>query len=137
MPRSWPSSASVRISETIAEQPEPIITPTSSSAVEPSPRRRRRGARETAPEQAEQQRRRGGRADRRAAGDAPLGKLQPRRAGEEHRAERADRGAAGDAEHVGVGERVARQQLHQRAGERERRAGAEAGEDARHADRAR
>ena len=29
MPRSWSSSARVRISETSAEQPEPIITPTS------------------------------------------------------------------------------------------------------------
>ena len=52
----------------------------------------------------------------------------------EHGAERADRGTAGDAEHVRVGERIARQQLHQRAGRRERGAGAEAGEHARHPD---
>jgi hypothetical protein len=42
--------------------------------------------------------------------------------------------AAGQAEHVRIGERIARQQLHQRARERQRGAGAEAGKHARNAD---
>ena len=51
----------------------------------------------------------------------------------EHEPERADRGAARHAEHVGVGERVAEQRLHQDAGQRQHDAGAECGERARQA----
>ena len=122
------------MSETIAEQPEPIITPTSSSAVELSSRAVEAGPARRRPSRAN---------SRTAARNAPAAappamrhsESEPRAAaGEKQRSERADRRAAGDAEHVRIGERVARQQLHQRAGERERGAGAEAGEHARHAD---
>jgi hypothetical protein len=120
MPRSCPSSASVRISETSAEQPEPIITPTRRSAAAPSP------PDDVAVLARRRQSRPNSNADAAAAptaappGDAPLRQLHPGRGGDEHRAERAHRRAAGDAEDVRVGERVSGEQLHERA--RRRRA---------------
>ena len=49
----------------------------------------------------------------------------------EHHGERADRGATGDPEHIGIGQRIAQQGLHQHAREREHDAGAESRERAR------
>ena len=42
-------------------------------------------------------------------------------------------GAAGDAEHVGIGQRIAQQHLHQRAGQRQQAAAGEGGQRARQA----
>jgi hypothetical protein len=50
---------------------------------------------------------------------AERGRRHQRSHPREHCAQRADRGAARDTEDVGVGERIAQQHLHQRAGERE------------------
>jgi hypothetical protein len=47
--------------------------------------------------------------------------------------QRADRGPAGDAQHVGIGQRVAQQHLHQRAGQRQQAAAGEGGQRARQA----
>ena len=56
---------------------------------------------------------------------------EPARCPDHQRAERADRRAAGDAEHIGIGERIAQQHLHQRARDREQSADGERGECAR------
>jgi hypothetical protein len=52
---------------------------------------------------------------------------------EQHRRERADRRAAGNTEHIGVGQRVPQQHLHQGAGQRQQGAAGEGGQRARQA----
>jgi hypothetical protein len=59
--------------------------------------------------------------------------IQPAAAPEQHGEQRADRRAAGNAQHVGVGQRVAQQHLHQRAGQGQQAAAGEGGQGARQA----
>ena len=82
---------------------------------------------ELAPGEREHQHGRGQRAAGRAALD------QQTTGAEQHRAERTDRSTARGAHHVRIGQRVAQQHLHQRAGQRKQTAGAEGGERTRQA----
>ncbi|RDU96598.1 hypothetical protein DWV00_23770 [Trinickia dinghuensis] len=89
----------------------------------------RLAAPELAPGQAEHERdREHGAAERRDI-DEP-----PGAAGEERRYRKCGR-ATGDAEHVGLGQRIAQQDLQQRTGEREQRAARETRDGARQAQR--
>ena len=126
MPRNWPWSARAQDGETIAEQPEPIITPTSNNAVELSSRALEVQAGKAPSEQGEQQDRGEERTRGRTAGDPPLGERAAGRAGGEEAFPERRPSSAGDAEHVGSAARSC-QELHQRAGQGERGAGAEAG----------
>ena len=121
MPLTCASGASVSISAISAPQPAATTTPVSSRRVVVH------GAR-SAPVRA-----RPNTSSVDASAPPRARRRDQRRRAREHRPERADRGAAGDAEDVRIGERIAQQHLHQRAGEREQTADGESGERARQA----
>ena len=119
MPRTCASGASVSSSAISAPQPAATTTPVSSRRVgvhAPVAARPARTNTSSVDANAPRERRR--RIDQR-----------PRPASIAR--QRADGRAAGDAEHVRIGERIAQQHLHQRAGERERAADGERGQRAR------
>jgi hypothetical protein len=119
MPRSFCSGATERISATTAAAPAATMTPVSSRRVWvqlPSPRR-----------QAEHQQHRA-----QGAGEGAAVHHQQGQA-EQHRQQRTHRRAAGDAQHVGIGQRVAQQHLHQGAGQRQQSAAGKGRQRARQA----
>ena len=121
MPLTCASGARVSISAISAPHPAATTTPVSSSrvAVHGARRRRVRARPNTSSVETNAPQ------TRPACGHG--------RDAREHRAQRADGGAAGDAQHVRIGQRIAQQHLHQRAGQREQAADGERRQRARQA----
>jgi hypothetical protein len=119
MPRRLESGPSARIRLTAAPKPAATTTPVSSS---------RSGVQAPGAvrEREHQQRRRQG------AGEGAAVDPHAAEARRQHQ-QREGRRAAGDAEHVGIGERVAQQDLHQHPGQRQQAADGEGAERARQA----